>query len=241
MNEARFPYKTCINVAGIPVALILRHEETAKYFNAFSSGDPGAETAAVSEDEWQAWLQAGGTDNSYGEFTCATGVVSDALLRHRRCIIHAAAFRFQDRAWLIAGPPGVGKTTQVRNLQAILPGEFPVICGDRPALELTEDGVFVHPSPWNGKEGMRGADGAFLAGFIILERGEENLFSKLSPQEAISPLFSSLICTAETEETIHELASFADSFLRKIPVYKLTSFSIPGSTELLYRELFSRR
>ena len=223
------------------MSLLFRHEDAAAYFRAFRCESAGKEPSFVSEAEWTAWLQDGGTDDGYGEYTCSTGTVSDALLHHHRCIIHAVAFRYKDRAWLISGPPGVGKTTQTRNLQAIQPWEFSVICGDRPALELTEEGVFVHPSPWNGKEGYRGAPGALLAGLILLERGVENIFTELSPADAVFPLLSSLICTGETEETVHELAQFSNTFLKRVPVYKLTSFSIPASSELLFEELFRTR
>jgi len=44
------------------------------------------------------------------------------------------------RAWLLAGPSGVGKSTQIKSLQSLEPGAFGVICGDRPVLELREDG-----------------------------------------------------------------------------------------------------
>ena len=223
------------------VPLALRHGETAAYFGPYvCDGDNATGFASVPEAEWSGWLAKGGADNGHGEFSCSTAAVSDVLLRADRCIIHAVSFRFGDAAWLISGPSGVGKSTQVRNLQAIRPDEFAVICGDRTALELREDGrVFAHPTPWNGKENWKGAGGAPLAGLIQLERGEENAFTEISPENAVLPLVSALISTGESEEIVLSLARFADSFLRRVPIYRLTSHEVPESTGLLYDALFS--
>jgi len=232
-----------LSIAGLQVPLSLHHADAAAYFGTYAGpvDTLAGDSISVASFQWNAWLADGGLDDGYSEYTCLTAAVSDALLQHDRCIIHAAAFRFGASAWLIAGPPGVGKSTQVRNLQELQPGEFSVICGDRPALQLRDDDVFVHPSPWNGKEGWHGAGGAPLAGLILLERGEENRFFPLTPREAVFPLLSSLIHTGETEETIRRLARFADSFLGLVPVFRLCSHDIPASSELLYQSLFSGR
>ncbi len=234
-------YESCctIHLAGVYVSLNLRHSEAACFFNRFLSGGVGTfDSVSVPELEWCEWLSSGGSDNGYGEYTCSTAAVSDVLLRHERCIMHAVAFRFGGQAWLISGPSGAGKSTQIRNLQEICPGEFQVICGDRPALELLEDGVFVHPSPWNGKENWQGAAGARLGGLILLERGVQNAFSVVPAGEAVFPLLQALIHTGETEDNIRDLARFADRFLRLVPVYKLVSDTIPDSSRLLYDSLF---
>ena len=240
MGNMSYPSQCSLSIADTTVTLALRHKETIPYFRGYVSQHTNdTKTVHVPEFEWSAWLDSGGCDNGYGEYTCSTACVSDELWKEERCIIHAVAFRYGDRAWLIAGPSGVGKTTQVRNLQRIRPDDFQVICGDRPALGLLEDkSVFVYPSPWNGKENWKGAEGAPLAGIIFLERGETNSLSEMSVGEAVLPLLTALIHTGETEENIRDLAHFADGFLHSARVYKMVSFEVPAATELLYQSLF---
>ena len=232
-----------LRIAEREVTLALRHPEAARYFGDYVCDfPPGADPVHVPEAAWRAWLDTGGRDDAYGEYTCSTAAVSDALLRDGCCILHAGAFRFGPSAWLIAGQPSAGKSTQMRNLRGLDPGEFDVICGDRPALELRGDGTaFVHPSPWNGKENWKGAAGAPLAGLIVLERGDANAFSSLTAREAVLPLLNSLILTRETEENIRQMARFADSFLSRVPVYRLVSCTVPDSSRLLYDSLFRER
>ncbi len=252
MNKLRYPFTCVLQIADMKVPVRLRHCETVQYFGEHVIPNQNLRPdlslkglsdmplpAFVPNAEWNAWLADGGSDDGYGEYTCSTACVSDALLTAGRCIIHAVAFRYRGRAWLIAGPSGVGKSTQVKNLQSFLPGAVDVICGDRPALQLCIDGtVFVHPSPWNGKENWKGAEGAALGGLVFLERGEENSFFEIASKDAIFPLLSSLIHTAETEENIRDLSCFADAFLKQIPVYRLISHDVPESTRLMLQALF---
>ena len=152
--------------------------------------------------------------------------------------MHAAAFRDEEKAWLIAADPGVGKSTQIRTLQELYPGTFSVVCGDRPVLQLMEDGmVMVHPSPWNGKEFWGGADAAPLAGIICLRRGEEDAVHMLRRKDAVIPVYGSLIHTAICEDIIRRAAAFADALLQGVPVWDFVNRDIPGSTELLYQKV----
>lgn len=259
MGDSVYPYICNLSIAGVQVSLALRYEKTVLYFGKYAELQNSKDhsqrsirfpeknndkelSVHVPEEEWSEWLSEGGSDNAYGEYTCSTAIVSDVLLQNDRCIIHAAAFRFGNGAWLISGPSGTGKSTQLFNLQKICPSKFTVICGDRPAMELCKDGtVYVHPAPWNGKEGWQGAEGAPLKGLILLKRGEKNSFSRIKAEKAVFPLLCSLIHTAGTEQNILDLARFTDIFLKRIPVYQLTSHEVPASTKLMYKALFSER
>lgn len=230
-----------IRISGVDVRIRLHHPDTYHYFQDYITVVKElTQSVSVPEAEWREWLNEGGTDNSYGEYTCLTAAISDELLKHNRCIIHAVAFLYKDKAWLISGPSGVGKSTQARYLQSILPGEFHVICGDRPVLEMMDDQtVFVHPSPWNGKENWKGVVGAPLAGIILLDRGDENSFQSVASRQAVYPILTRMIFTIETEETIKRAAEFENRLLSNVPVYQLMSHSVPESTYLLFQQLFS--
>ena len=229
-----------ISLGGIPLCCALRFAETAACFRNYLTQLPSADPpVAVPEPEWAYWESTGQRPSPYLEYSSLTGCCSDALLQHDRCAFHAVALRFRGRAWLISAPSGVGKTTQLLTLQKLYPGEFSVICGDRPILTLdSEQGPFVSPSPWNGKEGYHGAQGAPLGGLILLRRGEENAVLPLAPHEAAIPVFLSVIHTGETETVIRRAASFADRLLRRTPVWLMKSRDIEPSAALLYETVF---
>ena len=235
--------KITINIAGVTLGLTLNYRETESYSEHFSvDAAPDIAVPPVNEEEWGALENNDFERSGQTELSYLSGKCSDALLDQGICLIHAAAVRFQDRAYLFAAAPGVGKSTQVKTLMELYPGEFSVICGDRPALRLEADGsVTVHPTPWNGKEGWGGAPSAPLEAVFFLKRGEQTAFRQLSVRKAVIPTWEALIQTSITEEKIRCAADFASVLLKSVPTWEYINGGIPDSCRILYDQLLRRK
>ena len=230
--------KLNVSIGGIALKLKLRYSEEYGYFNDYVTLEKPICEVHVGETLWRELFKNGYKDCAYMEYTYFPAPISDALLPYDRCVIHAAAVRYRDRAWLLAGPSGVGKSTQIKSLQSLEPGAFGVICGDRPVLELREDGsVMVWPSPWNGKENWYGAEATPLAGIILIQRGEESKVEPISPRDAVVPVYAQLIQTGESLQTMQLAARFEDRLLQAVPTHRLTASDIPTSGQALYAHL----
>lgn len=223
-----------LTLAGATVGCSFEFPETHLYFGNYINGPFPGEGLRLSPEDRAAWERTVAPMDAFNEYSAFTVPVSEALLKHGRCVMHAAAFRFHDRAYLIAARSGVGKSTQVKTLSELYPGEFTVISGDRPVLEATEYGVMVHPSPWNGKEGWCGAEKAPLAAMILLRRGEVNSLERFPAGRAAAPVFSSLFQSAENGESIRRTASFADLIIKSVPVWAFENGGVPDSSRMLY-------
>ena len=166
-------------------------------------------------------------------------LLSTDILRYGCCLFHAAAFLWQGRAWLVTGPSGVGKTTQFRNWQQLFPGEITMICGDMPVLEGRDDGsVWVHPSPWNGKERMGDRSlRAPLGGVVRLIQGNENYIYTLPVCDAILAMLRQFMVRPEDEAAILALTGLVERCLRYAPVWLLTNRGDDASTQLLRQTL----
>ena len=230
-----------LTLADAGVNCRFRYAAAADYFGPrwLSAGVPGA-AAEVTEAEWTYWRDNIGEENAYAEYSLFSYAASDELLSLGRCIFHAVAFRFRDRAWLICAGSGVGKSTQLRCLQELYPSEFSVICGDRPALDCSKDGeIRVCPSPWNGKEGWCGAAAAPLAGIVCLKRGETNELFPLKKRDAVLSVYQAIFHSRETAENIRLASAVAEKLLESVPVWQLVNKGIPDSTKLLAQTVFA--
>ena len=225
-----------ISLAGCDLTLPLEREEAAKYFSRFASEQPGIPVAAIQDYVWDFWKSLGKPVDAFGEYSLSSLTVSDALLPAKRCVLHGAAFSFHGKAFAICAVPGVGKSTILRHLIQLAP-EVGVISGDRPVVELREDEVWLHPSPWNGKENWYGAPAAPFAGLIFLKRDQENLVKPLTPAQSVYPLLPSLVCSQETEALLLQYAGFADALLKRVPSAALLDLDPDGAARTLLQHL----
>ncbi len=144
------------------------------------------------------------------------------LLRFNACLFHAAAFAWHGFAWLLAGPSGIGKTTQMFRWKLLFGEEVQVISGDMPILTTQPDGsIRVWPSPWNGKERWSGSISAPLGGIIFLEQTKENDIMTIGPEQCVWRCFQQFGCMPETEKEIHRLAALIDRIVAAYPCWLL--------------------
>ncbi|MBP5173521.1 MAG: PqqD family protein, partial [Clostridia bacterium] len=98
----------------------------------------------------------------------------------------------------------------------------------------------VHPSPWNGKEGYRGAAAAPLGGIVCLERidpRDDNAIRLLDPSERIARCLGQFVCLPETVEQTDRLARLADAALGRCPVWLLRNRGDAESTALMIKTI----
>ncbi len=234
-----------LELAGHPLRLSFLYPETKRFLGRYLALDDGGGNGEIriSPLEWERMrsLLAEEATQGYVEFRCLPTLLSAVLLRFGCCILHGVSFVWEGRAYVLTAPSGTGKTTQFLNWQRLFPGEITMICGDMPVLEARDDGsVWVHPSPWNGKEKLGSTISAPLAGLVVLRQADDNRIEPLTVREALAPLFTQFVVRLETEEQIRALSRLMEQMLRSVPAWKLSNLGDDAST-LLLRETLKRR
>lgn len=226
-----------LNYAGHPVRYSFLHPQTYAFLRPFPRAVEGEKAdIAVTQEliEQVRDLFPDDPTDAFVEYRCLIGLTAQKLLQYGCCIFHSASFVFEGRAWLLAAPPGTGKTTQYLNWQRLYPGEITMISGDMPVLEGDEDGsIWVHPSSWNGKENLKSWLSAPLGGIVLLEQGNKDQIQPLLAKEAILPLFKQFMVPLETEEEIKALAKLMEQMLMAAPCWKMINRGGDESTKLL--------
>lgn len=226
-------------IADVSVNCCFRFPETAVYFRKYLQTGQIDEKkhVQVTETAFEDWKRAGNTIDAFAEFCLLCQPVSEILMNYDRCVFHAAALRFRNKAILIAGGSGAGKSTHCHLLLERYPDEFSVINGDKPVLECKESEIIVHPSPWNGKEGLHGADSAPLAALYILRRSEKNSVVRCSDQEAAIFSFPMIFQSFEDEKMIRKAAMITEELVKKSSCFIFNSMDIEESSAILYQSI----
>lgn len=225
-----------ILLSGVDCKIAFHFPETVQYFGSYiqKSTENSSQAISIKDYEFEDWKNLGNEVNPHGEYSLLSLQTSEALFAHQRFIFHSVAFRWKDKAWLLTAAPGVGKSTQYKNLKELYPEEISIINGDRPVIQILEDGgIMVHPSPWNGKENWHGAEAAPLAGIIFLKQGKENTIRTLTAQEAAVGALSSVFHSYETVEVVKKAAKLTTALLKNTPLWLLTNKGDLESSTLL--------
>ncbi len=107
-------------------------------------------------------------------------VLSRRLLEQGGLLLHASAVIRAERAWIFAGPSGVGKTT----IGAHLAGEL--LCDEAVALRERDGELICHATPyWTATPRS-----AVVAGLVFPEHGCSDAMHALSPARALAKLVS---------------------------------------------------
>lgn len=221
-----------ITLAGIPIGLKLTYPDYLPFYEPYLTTEKPVARAGMTADEINAALgrYANDTAPEYVEHVELCPRLSNVLLEHDRAFFHAAAFVWREKAWLFTAPPGIGKTTQYLLWKRLYGDEVCILNGDKPILECSENGITVHPSPWNGKENMGGRTSAPLGGIIILEQAEENSIQRQG-KEAIIPLFKQFLFLPNCD-AVKAVFEIEDKMLRSAPVFKLRNCGDDASVRL---------
>lgn len=227
-----------VSIAGHEYQFTLNFAGTKEYFDCFLTS--GEECAAydvvqpVSVEAVGREMGRLGSGPAFAEYSLLIEPFSDVVL-HKCCFLfHGAAFIWKGGAYLFTGKSGVGKTTQLYNWMRMYGSGTEIINGDKPAVSVKDDGLYVHPSPWTGKEGWSGTKSARLRGIILLEQGRENSIRQMNEQEAVFPMFLQFLYVPDTTEKVEMVCGYLESLLRNIPVWKLVNDGSMISTEMVH-------
>lgn len=156
-----------------------------------------------------------------------------ALYKYDCGIFHSVALIWKDRAWLFTAPSGTGKTTQYLNWEREFNDEIQIINGDKPILSMKDDRIYVHGSPWRGKEKLGRNITAPLGGIVVLEQGSIDQIRLMNSKDAVIHLFNSFWIYPETKDQINSMACIIERIVQNYPVWKLTNIGDKNSAYLV--------
>lgn len=127
-------------------------------------------------------------------------------------VVHAALLTEGDRGWLCCGEPGAGKST----LASLLPEA--ALCDELALVRLAGSGVEALSLPFRHARPGR----TRLVGVHLLEHGEENRLTTLSPIEGAQALRRHVYWPTESQTAAAEAFATFGELVSMLPVSRLS-------------------
>ena len=105
---------------------------------------------------------------------------------------------------------------------------------DKPFLQITPEGVTAWGSPWMGKHGLGSNIGVRLKAICILERGEENKITAISPKEAL-PMLLQQSQRPQKAQNFPKYMDLIDGLSGKVAFYRMACNMDPQAARVAYR------
>ena len=209
-------------IAGVGVEVRCRTERCRSFFADYEEPSASPELVlSVSDGRLEA-LSRELPENSpeYTEFIALYEPLARYMPEKNGFVFHGACVSFDGGGYLFTAPSGTGKSTHIRLWRRFLGKNVDIVNGDKPIITVGKDGVFVHGTPWSGKERWQKNRRVPLKEICMLTRSGECFIRKVDPGEHLDFLFrQTFLC--DDPQIITATLSLVDAVLTRVNVWLL--------------------
>lgn len=141
------------------------------------------------------------------------------LIKFNGMLLHSSCVVYDGEAYLFSAPCGTGKSTHTQIWLKNFEGAY-ILNDDKPAIRITENGVYAYGTPFSGKTNLNVNNGVPIKGICILQRDTTNHIEPISPDEALFNILNQTVRPTD-ENSMDLMLNTLDTVLKSVPVYKL--------------------
>lgn len=185
------------------------------------------------ENELEGLPKQNPTD-AYLETLAVYRKIADSLLNRETILFHGSAIAVDDRAVLFTAKSGTGKSTHTRLWRELFGQRAIMVNDDKPLLRITDTGVMVYGTPWDGKHRLSTNCAKPLEAICILERGEKNEIHPIDAREALPMLMQQSHRPAQPA-AVAQLLKALDKLSKQVRFYRLKCNMDPEAAQVAYK------
>lgn len=223
------------NIAGVLVDMEPKYPRTAGQSEAYIVAESGKSNIQIRlSDEFLAERQRENPHLSIEdcEYIWLGSEFYNALPMFNGMLLHSSAVVYNGKGYLFSAPSGTGKSTHTQLWLKEFEGAY-ILNDDKPAIMLTDNGIYVYGTPFSGKTDWNVNTGVPLQGICALERGDVNTIEKMDTNEAAYRILNQTVRPAD-ERLMVKTLDVLDRVLSEIPVYKLYCNMDPEAAHVSY-------
>lgn len=174
--------------------------------------------------------------NSYLETLAVYRKIAEQMIEYDIILFHGSAIAVDGIGYLFTAKSGTGKSTHTRLWRELFGERAVMVNDDKPFLQITENGVLAHGTPWDGKHHLSRNISVPLKAICILERGKSNHIEKITRSAAYPMLLQQTYRPQDVfkmRKTIGILNRISDN----IALYKLECNMETKAAEIAYNAM----
>ena len=158
--------------------------------------------------------------DAYLETLAVYRKIADCFLSCDTLLFHGSVIAVDGEGYLFTAKSGTGKSTHTRLWREYFGERAVMVNDDKPLLHITDSGVTVYGTPWDGKHRLSTNIAVPLKGICILTRNAKNRIEPVEPH-AVYPLIVQQTNRSLSADGMKQILSLIDRMLNAVPVYRL--------------------
>lgn len=159
--------------------------------------------------------------------------LAEQMLDWDTLLFHGSAISVDGEGYLFTAKSGTGKSTHTRLWRQRFGDRCITVNDDKPLLRVTENGVMVCGTPWDGKHRLSTNTVVPLKGLIILERGEQNRIEPVGVAAAL-PMLLQQSYRPEDAMALSKLLRLLEKMTQTVGLYRLKCNMDPEAAQVAY-------
>lgn len=234
-----------MKLAGRIIRVCVLHEDAKAYCRDYlCEGDPELSVTLTAEDIVYEREKSAREDeiegipvrrfsDGYLETLALYRRIAEYMLTKDTMLFHGSVIAVDGEGYLFTAKSGTGKSTHTALWRRKFGERAVTINDDKPLLQVTDDGVVVHGTPWNGKHRLGCNCSVPLRAICLLERGAENTIEPVAPTEILPMLLQQSYRPADPMGRM-ALLTLLDRMSRKVGFYRLRCNMEPEAADVAY-------
>lgn len=234
MENIRFVVK----LADTPIEARVLYESTRQFLREYLTEETAAFFVAVTEENIAYERQKADPKyhftDAYLETLALYRQISAGLLDYDTLLFHGSAIAVDGQAYLFTAKSGTGKSTHTALWRKRFGARAVMVNDDKPLLRMTEQGVTVYGTPWDGKHRLSSNIAVPLKAVCILERDTKNHIGAVSPRDAW-PMLMQQSSRPSDPAKLSQAMRLLDVLVAKTGIYRMGCNMEPEAAETAYR------
>ena len=241
-----------LKIAGHTARVTSLFESTPQYFRAYLTDDAPSFSVAVTrediafeqQDLLEEALREGFKPRTFTDPFLERASIqrrfAEFLLAHDTLLLHGSAIAVDGQGYLFTADSGTGKSTHTRLWREVFGTRAVMVNDDKPFVQLTQDAVILHGSPWSGKHGLDANIAVPLKGICLLTRGTENRITSATPAELL-PMLEKQAYTPLTAENAALSQALLQTLSQRVPLWRMACNKSASAAKTAYDAMHNER
>ncbi len=187
---------------------------------AVSKGDIDFEREKSAREDALAGITPRRFSDGYLEALAVYRRIAEKMLDHDTLLFHGSAIAVDGTGYLFAARSGTGKSTHARLWRQQFGERAVMVNDDKPLLRVTEDGVTVYGTPWDGKHHLSSPIAVPLKAVCILRRDVSDHIEPIGKREAWPMLLQQAYRPADPA-ALSRVLTLLDRLAGQVSLYSL--------------------